>query len=118
MRTFLFVLAFAILVLAIGLKVTNKANLDKKNSESPPVATVTVENNRFMPTLTNINKNQSVIFKNIDTQAYNLVPNLPGAPVIGTLSPNQTRVIVFNSTGFYKYQDATNADVYVTINVD
>lgn len=118
MKTFLFVLAFVVLILAIGLKVANNKNQSKKNAQSPVAATVTVKNSRFMPTLTSINKNQSVIFKNNDSQNYNLVSNQVNGPTVSLLSASQSKRIIFNETGSFRYQDSANADIYVTINVE
>ena len=118
MRTFIFVLAVVILILAIGLKIGNQANQNKQNSQSPVGATVTVENSRFIPTLVSVEKNQSVAFENKDSQGYNLISSQSNAPIVGLLLSNQSKEVIFDQTGSFKYQDSANADIYITINVN
>jgi hypothetical protein len=117
MKKYIYILAIVILVLAVFLKINQKMKDSKIDNQTVVGENILIENSRFIPTLTSINKGQSVIVKNNDSQAYNLVSNQSNGPAIGQILPTASKKIIFNQIGSFRYQDQTNPEINITITV-
>lgn len=118
MKTIIFIIALIILAAAVFYKVKDRYGESSKQAGSAIAETLVVDNNRFMPTLTTIKRGQSVVFENKDSSSYTLVPNQKDSPTVGKLSAGQSKQVIFDRIGTFRFQDQNQSEINVTVVVE
>lgn len=106
-------------IVAVYLTVNRKISADVKTYQSNSSITekITIENNRFIPTLITIKSGDSVIITNNDIVAHQImsdpsVNKVDYLPLnISAINPGESKTVLFSTQGSFGFYDLLKPDI-------